>query len=57
MNKSKKKNFYDSVKEFNGQKYSGMMVGGKHSWNYKNGIWNETKVAPEKWKFEFSCNK
>ncbi|MHA1299313.1 MAG: hypothetical protein ACTSO9_07760 [Candidatus Helarchaeota archaeon] len=57
MLKNKNKKYYDTIKEYNGEKYSGMRIGGKHSWNYKNGIWNETKISPKKWKIEFICNK
>lgn len=54
---NKKKQSYDAPKEFEGQTYTGMRVGGKHGWNYNNGKWNETKVSPDKWLFEFACNK
>ncbi|MFW9903396.1 MAG: hypothetical protein ACFFFH_03625 [Candidatus Thorarchaeota archaeon] len=57
MTKDGKRRIYNSIKEYNGQKYTGMKIGGKHRWNYKDGDWNETKIAPEKWKFEFICNK
>ena len=57
MSENEYRKYYNSLKEYNGQKYSGMMVGGNHSWNYNDGIWNETKVTPNKWKFEFNCNK
>ncbi|MFX0135137.1 MAG: hypothetical protein ACFFDN_15955 [Candidatus Hodarchaeota archaeon] len=57
MSKNENRKYYNSIKEFNGQKYSGMTVGGKHSWNYNKGIWNETKIMPNKWKFDFTCNK
>jgi hypothetical protein len=57
MTKEGKRRIYNTIKEHNGQKYTGMKKGGKHSWNYKDGDWNETKIAPEKWKFEFMCNK
>lgn len=57
MTRDEKRKYYNVLKEFNGQQYTGMKVGGKHRWNYKNGIWNETKVSPDKWKFEFISNK
>ncbi len=57
MLKNEKTRHYDALKEHDGQKYTGMSVGGRHSWNYKDGTWNETKVSPNKWKFEFTCNK
>lgn len=48
---------YDDLKEFNGQKYMGMPIGGKHIWNYPNGIWKEEKVAPDRWVFTFRSLK
>ena len=57
MTKNEYQKYYNSIKEYKGKKYSGMRVGGKHSWDYKLGIWDEIKVLPDKWKFEFKCNK
>ena len=34
-----------------------MRVGGSHSWYYRQGEWNETKVAPDKWQFTYNANK
>ena len=34
-----------------------MKVGGSHSWNYNNGKWNETKMTPERWAFNFNSIK
>jgi len=48
---------YDDIKQFNGQKYTGMSVGGRHVWEYPNGLWDERKVAPDKWSFTFSSVK
>jgi hypothetical protein len=48
---------YDAVKEFEGKKYTGMRVGGSHSWCYRQGEWKETKVAPDKWEFSYAVNK
>jgi len=48
---------YDDSKEFNGQRYSGMAVGGQHAWNYPNGLWRERKIAPDEWEFTFSSVK
>ncbi|MFX1294244.1 MAG: hypothetical protein ACFFD2_05225, partial [Promethearchaeota archaeon] len=52
-----KRKHYNAFKEYNGQKYTGMKVGGTHNWNYNNGLWNEIKVTPDKWKFEFNSLK
>ena len=48
---------YDDLKEFNGQKYMGMPIGGKHVWNYPNGTWKEEKVDPDSWVFKFQSMK
>lgn len=48
---------YDDLKEFEGEKYSGMSVGGRHTWIYPNGVWREGKVAPDRWEFTFSSRK
>lgn len=48
---------YDDLKEFHGQKYSGMPVGGTHIWNYVNGVWKEKKIAPDRWMFRFESIK
>ena len=57
MIRDEKRKHYNDLKEFNGQQYSGMEVGGQHKWNYRNGLWSETKVSPTKWKFEYICDK
>ncbi len=48
---------YNTVKEFEGRKYSGMRVGSGHSWYYRQGEWKETKVTPDKWQFTYAVNK
>lgn len=48
---------YDTLKEFKGRSYSGMAVGGHHSWAYPDGKWRERKVAPDKWEFTFESVK
>ena len=48
---------YDSFKKYNNKIYTGMKVGGSHLWNYNNGKWNETKMTPEKWSFNFNSIK
>lgn len=48
---------YDDLKEFEGQRYTGMSVGGEHRWTYPNGRWRERKVAPDRWEFTFSSMK
>lgn len=48
---------YDDLKEFDGETYSGMAVGGEHVWIYPNGLWRETKVSPNRWEFTFASLK
>ena len=48
---------YDDLKEFRGQVYSGMPIGGSHVWEYPHGLWQERKVAPDRWEFTFSSEK
>jgi hypothetical protein len=55
--KTENRKAYNTLKDWNGQKYTGMSIGGKHSWNYTNGLWNEMKTAPDEWKFDYSSLK
>ncbi len=48
---------YDDVKDFGGQQYTGMAVGGEHVWIYPHGLWRERKVTPDRWEFTFSSLK
>ncbi|MEE9164285.1 MAG: hypothetical protein V3U17_05790 [Thermoplasmata archaeon] len=48
---------YDDVKEFKGRKYTGMAVGGRHTWIYPNALWRERKVSPDEWEFTLSAIK
>lgn len=48
---------YDSIKEHNGRRYTGMPVGGKHFWHYPHGLWSEEKLSPDKWRFSFTSRK
>ncbi len=48
---------YNAIKEFEGRKYTGMRVGGSHSWYYRQGEWKETKVAPDRWQFTYAVKK
>lgn len=48
---------YNALKSFNGQVYSGMAVGGSHTWNYDQGVWKETKAEPDLWKIDFETKK
>lgn len=48
---------YDTYKTYNKKIYTGMRVGGSHSWNYNGGKWFETKETPDKWNFKFDSLK
>src|SRR2546425_12866190 len=48
---------YDDVKEFEGETYSGMAVGGEHTWPYPNGLWHEPQLPPSKWESPFAWLK
>ena len=48
---------YDTYKKYNKKIYTGMRVGGSHSWIYTDGKWFETKITPDKWNINFDPNK
>lgn len=48
---------YDQLKEFGGQRYTGMKVGRRHKWRYDAGTWTEKKITPDKWDFEYAVTK
>ena len=48
---------YNEFKVFEGRKYTGMKVGGRHKWHYEKGEWNEKKVTPERWEFSYAVPK
>jgi hypothetical protein len=48
---------FDDLKEFRGQVYTGMPIGGTHTWEYPHGLWQERKVAPDRWEFTFQSEK
>jgi hypothetical protein len=48
---------YNEFKVFEGKKYTGMRVGGRHKWHYEKGEWNEKKVTPDRWKFSYAVPK
>jgi hypothetical protein len=48
---------YNELKQYNGQYYSGMAVGGSHTWNYDPGVWYETKEEPDLWKIDYKTHK
>ncbi len=48
---------YNSLKTFKNKVYTGMKIGNSHNWNYTNGKWHETKIAPDRWSFQFDSIK
>ena len=48
---------YDDVKEHEGRPYTGMRVGGRHTWHYTDAVWREEKVAPDRWDFTLTSVK
>jgi hypothetical protein len=48
---------YNEFKVFEGKKYTGMRVGGRHKWYYEKGEWNEKKVTPDRWEFSYAVPK
>src|SRR5690242_1790533 len=48
---------YNAFKVFEGQRYTGMKVGGRHRWHYEEGEWNEKKVAPDRWEISYAVKK
>ncbi|KAL2371022.1 hypothetical protein BDBG_06126 [Blastomyces gilchristii SLH14081] len=48
---------YNALKSFRGQVYTGMAVGGSHTWEYQPGIWHETKEEPDLWKIDYRATK
>ncbi|PWY94216.1 hypothetical protein BO94DRAFT_447069, partial [Aspergillus sclerotioniger CBS 115572] len=48
---------YNALKSHKGQMYSGMAVGGSHTWTYDPGTWNETKEEPDLWRIDYQTNK
>jgi hypothetical protein len=48
---------YNEFKVFEGKKYTGMRVGGRHKWYYEKGEWNEKKITPDRWEFSYAVPK
>src|SRR5215211_443170 len=48
---------YDRLKDFHGQRYTGMKVGRGHTWRYDAGKWVEKKVTPDQWDFHYAVVK
>lgn len=48
---------YNQLKEFQGQRYTGMKVGRSHKWYYDRGEWKEKKITPDRWEFSYAVTK
>src|SRR4051812_7365021 len=48
---------YNSFKEFEGRRYTGMKIGRGHKWHYDQGVWNEKKITPDEWEVNYSVTK
>lgn len=48
---------YDAFKVFEGRRYTGMKVGGRHTWHYDAGVWKERKIAPDRWEITYAVPK
>jgi hypothetical protein len=48
---------FNTLKEFEGSRYSGMKVGATHKWYYDQGEWRERKVTPEEWDIYYETTK
>src|SRR5436305_4873752 len=48
---------YNEFKTFEGQQYTGMMVGRSHKWHYDQGDWKETKITPDLWEISYAVTK
>jgi hypothetical protein len=50
-------NTYNTFKDFEGRRYTGMKIGRGHKWKYDPGIWQEKKITPEEWEVNYSVTK
>jgi hypothetical protein len=48
---------YDEFKSFQGRRYTGMKIGGRHKWYYDAGEWSEQKLTPDRWQFTYAVTK
>src|SRR3989442_9063545 len=48
---------YDDLKEFDGETYTGVAIGGEHTWLYPNGLWREPKGAADPRGFPLHSNQ
>jgi hypothetical protein len=48
---------YNELKEYEGQRYTGMKIGRSHKWHYDRGEWKETKITPDLWQVSYAVTK
>src|SRR2546423_12909363 len=48
---------YNEFKEYEGQRYTGMKIGRRHTWYYNRGQWKETKITPDLWQISYAVTK
>src|SRR5215212_2664696 len=48
---------YNTFKEFEGRRYTGMKIGRGHKWHYDPGVWSEKKISPDEWEVNYSVTK
>ena len=48
---------YNEFKEYEGQRYTGMKIGGSHKWYYDPGEWKEKKITPDLWQVNYAVTK
>ncbi|KAL1997721.1 hypothetical protein VTN02DRAFT_968 [Thermoascus thermophilus] len=49
---------YNALKTHeDGTIYTGMAIGGRHTWTYAPGTWRETKTSPDRWTIDYRTTK
>jgi hypothetical protein len=48
---------YNTFKEYEGQRYTGMKIGRSHTWHYDAGEWREKKITPDLWQIGYAVTK
>jgi len=48
---------YNALKDYHGQRYTGMKIGRHHKWYYDQGEWKEKKITPDEWEFTYEVKK
>lgn len=48
---------YNAAKQFGARQYTGMRIGGHHTWHYDQGLWKESKLTPDIWRLNYTVMK